>query len=279
MRVRGWNVRLCSHTHCAYQGRVFRPLRPACLASARPLSDLCLTSELCLALPVRGRPSPARLAGQPSAVWLTVAMEGRLESDPREEPGFIEAVGGRIYELASPSVRAAAAREAPLPPAAAAASSAAASATSLAEALTLRLPYAAVGVLLAGVIGFGAGTSMAPPPPPPPPPRVTKVFIAPAAAPKALAAKAEGGAAGSGRITSPLTVQEQRERAELRVDRDKAKLQMMQQRIKEDEQLLSEYRRVEAQRGGDADAVRLIFPDQFGPGPGIAGGGAIPGSK
>ena len=34
-----------------------------------------------------------------STVWLTVACEGRLASDPRTEPGYIEAVGGTIYEL------------------------------------------------------------------------------------------------------------------------------------------------------------------------------------
>ena len=36
-----------------------------------------------------------RVAGAPSFVWLSVAMEGRLASDPRvDEPGYIEAVGG-----------------------------------------------------------------------------------------------------------------------------------------------------------------------------------------
>ena len=41
-----------------------------------------------------------RLSGQPSAVWLTVAKEGRLEIDPRSTPGYIETTEGRIYELA-----------------------------------------------------------------------------------------------------------------------------------------------------------------------------------
>ena len=41
-----------------------------------------------------------RLSGQPSAVWLTVAKEGRLEIDPRSTPGYIETTDGRIYELA-----------------------------------------------------------------------------------------------------------------------------------------------------------------------------------
>eukprot|EP00964_Phaeocystis_antarctica_P057381 scaffold33953_cov45-Phaeocystis_antarctica.AAC.1 len=35
-------------------------------------------------------------------VWLTVSLEGRLPSDPREAPGYIEALGGRIYELGAP---------------------------------------------------------------------------------------------------------------------------------------------------------------------------------
>ena len=57
----------------------------------------------------------------------------------------------------------------------------------------------------------------------------------------------------------------QRERAELRVDRDKKKLEMMQQRIREDEQTLSELKRVEGERGGESDAVRLVFPTPDGP--------------
>lgn len=39
------------------------------------------------------------LDGDSSTVWLTVACEGRLASDPRTEPGYIEAAGGTIYEL------------------------------------------------------------------------------------------------------------------------------------------------------------------------------------
>lgn len=36
-------------------------------------------------------------------IWLTVAAEGRLASDPRSEPGYVEAVGGRVYELGVPA--------------------------------------------------------------------------------------------------------------------------------------------------------------------------------
>ena len=61
-----------------------------------------------------------RIAGQPSAVWLTVALEGRLASDPRvDEPGYIEAVGGRIYALGaarSPPRRRRRRRRRPTPP-------------------------------------------------------------------------------------------------------------------------------------------------------------------
>ena len=49
------------------------------------------------------------------------------------------------------------------------------------------------------------------------------------------------------------------------VDRDKKKLEMMQQRIREDEQTLSELKRVEGERGGESDAVRLVFPTPDGP--------------
>ena len=46
-----------------------------------------------------------RIAGQPSAVWLTVALEGRLASDPRDEPGYIEAVGAAGGVLPRPFLR------------------------------------------------------------------------------------------------------------------------------------------------------------------------------
>jgi len=55
-------------------------------------------------------------------------------------------------------------------------------------------------------------------------------------------------------------VTEQRERAELRVSRDKLQLQNLQQRLQEDEQRLSEFRRVEAEAGGSGDAVKMVFP-------------------
>ena len=41
--------------------------------------------------------------GEPRWVWLTVAMEGRLPSDPRAGAGYVEAVGGAVYELGAPA--------------------------------------------------------------------------------------------------------------------------------------------------------------------------------
>ena len=210
-----------------------------------------------------------RVAGGTSYVWLTVALEGRLAGDPREEPGYIEAVGGRVFELS----RAGAAAGAP------ASASSPASETSGAgkgePALSARLvaiareaSVAAAAAILAGGIGFGIGTSVAPPPalPPAAPTPPMRVFIASSSSGGALQG-APSSAAGSlaAPSTASLTLSEQRERAELRVDRDKARLQMLQQRLKEDEQRVSEYRRLEAERGSNADAVRLVFPPASSP--------------
>ena len=182
-----------------------------------------------------------------SSVWLTVALEGKLSQDPRlDEPGYIEAVGGKIFELSRASaVRRSEAATGAAPPAAL-------------TAPTKEVALAAAAVLFAGGAGFGLGTSVAPPPAlPPPPPQVTKVFIAPGASTRRTPMDAPS---ADPRAAIPLTVGEQRERAELRVDRDKTKLQMLQQRLKEDEQRVAEYRRVEAERGAAAEAVKLIFP-------------------
>ena len=106
----------------------------------------------------------------------------------------------------------------------------------------------------------------APPPPPPPAPRVTRVFISQAGSKAEQTSQQLQQLAGTPpKSPASLTVKEQRERAELRVDRDKKKLEMMQQRIREDEQTLSELKRVEGERGGESDAVRLVFPTPDGP--------------
>ena len=51
------------------------------------------------------RLSDGRITGRLDSrtVWVTVEAEGRLASDPREGPGYIESLGGRIYELGEPA--------------------------------------------------------------------------------------------------------------------------------------------------------------------------------
>ena len=44
------------------------------------------------------------------------------------------------------------------------------------------------------------------------------------------------------------------------INRDKLKLQDLEQRLKEDQQRLGELKRVESERGGSSEAVKLIFP-------------------
>jgi hypothetical protein len=125
------------------------------------------------------------------------------------------------------------------------------------DTVKLGLPeafLAGAGLVLAGVIGYSAGNAIAPQPLPPPVTSVTKVIVA---SPKSLT---EGRQAAASLPTSPLTIEEQRSRAELRVDRDKAKLLRLQEVIRSDEQRLAEYKRVEKQSGPDASAVRLVFP-------------------
>lgn len=53
-------------------------------------------------------------------IWLTVALEGRLQSDPRSDAGYIEAVGGAVYELGASADAGAAARDVSIAPAASA---------------------------------------------------------------------------------------------------------------------------------------------------------------
>ena len=110
-------------------------------------------------------------------VWLTVSLEGRLPSDPREAPGYIEALGGRIYELGAPG--AAGQRGAGLAPPPPSPPPATVDALGGAGA-PVPLAAAAAAVLVAGGLGFGvAGTFSVPPPPPPPPPTQKVVFLAP----------------------------------------------------------------------------------------------------
>jgi len=213
-----------------------------------------------------------RLAGQSSFVWLTVALEGRLASDPRtDEPGYVEAIGGQIYELsrAVPAAKATAVvppsvawSSAPAPP------SASPSAGGLPPLLQQAVAVLGAG-LVAGGVGFGLGSAVAPPPPPPPPlpaARVTRVIVT---SDGRMRSTREGDAIGgapraapSQLAPAPLTLGEQRERAELRVDRDKMKIANLEQRLREDEQRVGELRRVEQERGGTSEAVKLLFPKE-----------------
>ena len=159
-------------------------------------------------------------------VWLTVSLEGRLPSDPREAPGYIEALGGRIYELGTPaaSQRGAGLTPPPLPPPSPPA--AAVDGLGGAGASVPLAAAAAAAVLVAGGLGFGAAGTLSPPPPPPPPPATQKVvFLAPPR--QAPASTAPAGTLAP----APLTLGEQRERQENRVRSDEAKLQMLETRL------------------------------------------------
>lgn len=193
-----------------------------------------------------------RVAGESSSVWLTVSLEGKLASDPRPDPGYIEAVGGRVYELGARSRGGGGGDGSVLQPTPAAA----AGGMGLATPFPTNIAAAVGATILAGGIGFGIGTTIAPPPPPPM--TTTRIFIAPSS--RTTPTK-QALPSADARPSAPLTMSEQRERAELRVDRDRLKLNNLEQRLKEDEQRLNEYKRMEAERGSDAQAVsKLIFP-------------------
>ena len=57
-----------------------------------------------------------------------------------------------------------------------------------------------------------------------------------------------------------VLLRRQRERAELRVERDQKNLENLKQKMQEDQQRVREYQRLEAERGGASDAVKMIFP-------------------
>lgn len=198
-----------------------------------------------------------RVAGESSFVWLTVSLEGRLASDPRkDQPGYIEAVGGRIYELA---------RAMPGTPTTVASDASPDSIKLGGISLPQQwLPASAVGVaLVAGGLGFGVATLTAPPPPPPPPPsvsRVTKIIIRDVGGGGARTARVAEAQPKQQLAPAQLTLQEQRERAELRVERDQKNLENLKQKMQEDQQRVREYQRLEAERGGASDAVKMIFP-------------------
>jgi len=202
-----------------------------------------------------------RVAGESNVVWLTATSEGRLACDPREgEPGYIEAVGGRIYELsprkgiASQSI---------------ASGSSAGLAAASPDKGALQLPSSFSGVavavasaLFAGGLGFGIGTATAPAPTPLPPPQITKqittkVYIQ---GEQKKTKSSQQKKVDAKKVEAPLTLKEQRESQELKIERDKVRLESMQQKLKEDEQRLSEYKRIELEKGSNSEAVKLVFP-------------------
>ncbi|KAL3904434.1 MAG: hypothetical protein SGPRY_011286 [Prymnesium sp.] len=171
------------------------------------------------------------------AVWLSVSLAGRLPDDPREGAGWVVAVGGQVYELGS----AAKGREEGGNP----------------LALPLATPSVAAALaLLTGVVGFSIGSAFYRPAELP---QQTKIFIASPRSEPTLANAPKRSAS-----SAPLTIAEQKERAELKVERDKAKLRMLSLKLQEDEQRLGELMRVEKDRGPDSAAVRMVFPPATG---------------
>ena len=173
-------------------------------------------------------------------MWLRAAVEGRLASDPRRGPGWIEAVGGRILELGQPEAVGARGVAAVAPAVEAAAAAAPPSAAEGGESPfgglvgrparrrqrleDLSNQLGASLVATACFFGFIAGANSgltfggAPPPPqlPPPPPAAimaTPRATLPSSAPRATTAA---------RVS--LTVDELRQRQALRVEGDRLEL-------------------------------------------------------
>jgi len=178
------------------------------------------------------RLADGRVVGRLDArtVWLTVETEGRLASDPRSSAGYIETIGGRVYELGEPAASREASGEASgssaLPPVATSDGSFGAElqrwgvlkgvvgrlqlSPQAETTLPVLLSFALVGGLCfqlgaSGIVLQQAATPPpleAPAPPPPPPVPQTRTTVYPAAE----------------RVS--LTVSEQRARQALRVAAD-----------------------------------------------------------
>ena len=200
-------------------------------------------------------------------VWLTAALEGRFAGDPRAPPagdravaeagGFVEALGGRVYELGAPAPSAGALTDSVASSSGALADSAPSSrseSVSSQAGTIFRRSFgstALVALMWLGV-GFGAGkippaTSSSPPPPPLEARTVVPRAGTATPTPKATALSQE-----------PLTLQEKRQRQELRIEKDKLALELRrwqikqdELQIKQDEQRLGELRRMETERGGE----------------------------
>ena len=174
-------------------------------------------------------------------VWVEASLEGRLDGDAGDGAGpggFVEARGGRVFELGE-----AAAAPAADPVGAGGAAAAARRLTQVTAGGALAL------ALLAAAAGFGAGTALqlagSPPPPPPPLPAAARTIALP------------------GAPTAPepaRTIGEQRQRLELKLARDKQSVEEEAQlakmraarldlKVREDELRLGEIRRLEAERG------------------------------
>ena len=91
---------------------------------------------------------------KPNSALVAIDFAMRHGFIGTDEPGYIEAVGGRIYELGAASLAAA-------PPASAAPPADAAAAASPLSAAAASPVAVALGVLLAGAAGFGAGMTTA----------------------------------------------------------------------------------------------------------------------
>lgn len=186
---------------------------------------------------------------------MTAALAGRLEADPRLGEGYIEAVGGQVYELGAP------------PPESTAETKPSATTKDEAGALgkfKQEGGYVAAAVAIAGAVGFTMANVLAPPPPPPPPP--TRIFITRPSKPMPQSAAVQKAAPAPSLPAAPLTAAEVRERAELRLERDKTKIRMLELKVQEDEQMLGEARRIETERGpAGTPTTNLIFPPPVGP--------------
>lgn len=199
-----------------------------------------------------------------SFIWITVARAGKLASDPSTDPSYIEALDGRIYELSRANAAAAMAN----PPGASVAVVPPADSTNPLRSLqTLPLPMQvaalAASAALPGLIGFGLAGGFDPPPPPQPPPivRQTKVYISKGASiPKGLSDKIASSQAP--REAAPLSLDEQRQRAALRIERDKAQLEKMQVKLKEDELRLQTLQRPSAESGKEAPDGFIYIPSR-----------------
>ena len=189
-------------------------------------------------------------------VWITAAMEGSLSADPAVLAAgggnFVEAVGGRVFELGKPAPsgggnrvvisgeqRDVSKRDSGV---------GGAIGRVLPSATTLMATLALTAFSAAGGLGFGMMIA----PAPAPAPTVIVVRKPGATVNTKTTAIAPSNGASSTNALEPLTISEQRQRQELKIERDKAQQDRLALRLKGDEQRLSELQRVEAEKGASA---------------------------